>query len=129
MKLELQSVANFLTHLLTEVLTKEEQDRFQAACEDFLTRRFQSSWDPEKPWRGSGYRALRLNAFEFEPVISQICLMSHLSIAPVQRALGKFPCVLFTDPLDVSYKMEDGPLISLYSKGDQAWQSKTAEPL
>ena len=122
MKLELLTVSNFLIHLLADALSKAQQEQFQNACIDLLTRRFESGWNPMKPWRGSGFRTLHLH--QFDPVISQICLMSHIPIDLVQKTLSKFPCTLFTDPLDVSYKMENGPLLSLYSGGDEVWEPK-----
>lgn len=117
MKLELQSASNFLVHLIRlgrkKNIHERQLEEFGAALTEALRRRYRDHWFPEKPFKGSGYRCIRING-KMDPVIAQAgekCgLAPHLihSIFPSELTM-------WIDPLEVSYRIgENGSICVLY---------------
>jgi hypothetical protein len=70
-------------------------------------------WFPENPFKGSGYRCIRING-KMDPVIAQAAKSCGVSVQLVQST---FPSELtmWIDPLEVSYRVgENGPICVLY---------------
>jgi protein Tob/BTG len=116
MKLELQSASNFLVHLVRlgrRNINETQLEKFRNALMDALRRRYRDHWFPEKPFKGSGYRCIRING-KMDPVISQAgegCGLSPQLIHSI------FPSELtmWIDPLEVSYRIgENGSICVLY---------------
>merc|ERR1711988_1233556 len=74
MKLELQSASNFLVHLVklsSRISVAEEKlVKFRDSLVEVLRRRYRDHWFPEKPFKGPGYRCIRING-RMDPVIAQ----------------------------------------------------------
>jgi protein Tob/BTG len=130
MKLELQSASNFLVHLVRlgrRNINETQLEKFRVALVEALRRRYRDHWFPEKPFKGSGYRCIRING-KMDPVISQAgegCGLSPQLIHSI------FPSELtmWIDPLEVSYRIgETGSICVLYefkegsSTGGEAWR-------
>lgn len=130
MKLELQSAANFLVHLIRlgrRNISENQLDDFREAVVDTLRRRYRDHWFPEKPFKGSGYRCIRING-HMDPVVAQAAESCGLSAATIHKT---FPSELtmWVDPLEVSYRIgENGSICVLYeykentSNNQAAWQ-------
>lgn len=120
MKLELQSASNFLVHLVKlgrANLSDSQLDRFRSAVVEVLRRRYRDHWFPEKPYKGSGYRCIRING-KLDPVIVQAAESCGLS---PQLVRSTFPSELtmWIDPLEVSYRIgENGSICVLYEFKD-----------
>ena len=116
MKLELQSAAYFLVHLIKlgrRNINEVQLEKFGLALVEVLRRRYHDHWFPEKPFKGSGYRCIRING-KMDPVIAQAGESCGLSAALVHST---FPSELtiWVDPLEVSYRIgENGSICVLY---------------
>ena len=116
MKLELLSASNFLVHLIRLAkrnVTESQLGKFRESLIEVLRRRYRDHWFPEKPFKGSGYRCIRING-KMDPVIAQAGDSCGLSAAFLHST---FPSELtmWIDPLEVSYRIgENGSICVLY---------------
>lgn len=115
MKLELQSAANFLVHLIRRKHTGSDVqlEKFKVAIVEVLRRRYRDHWFPEKPCKGSGYRCIRING-RLDPIIAQAAEIVGM---PANTIHQTFPSELtmWIDPLEVSYRIgENGSICILY---------------
>jgi protein Tob/BTG len=138
MKLELQSAANFLVHLIrlgrrNPAVGEQQLEKFKAAVVEVLRRRYRDHWFPEKPFKGSGYRCIRING-KMDPVIAQAAETCGLASNLIHQT---FPSELtmWIDPLEVSYRIgENGSICVLYEykpskkEGSDALQSEAWKP-
>jgi protein Tob/BTG len=117
MKLELQSASNFLVHLVklsSRISVPEEKlVKFRDSLVEVLRRRYRDHWFPEKPFKGSGYRCIRING-RMDPVIAQAG--EACGIEPsVIHATFPSELTMWIDPLEVSYRIgENGSICVLY---------------
>lgn len=116
MKLELLSASNFLVHLVRlsrRGVTETQLARFHDALIDVLRRRYRDHWFPEKPFKGSGFRCIRINA-KFDPMIGEAGESAGLS-AKFLHSIFPGELTLWVDPLEVSYRIgENGSICVLY---------------
>ena len=117
MKVELKSASNFLVHLIRlssrSAISDSLLEKFRLSLEEVLRRRYRDHWFPEKPFKGSGYRCIRING-RMDPVIAQAGEACGLS---PQLIHNTFPSELtmWIDPLEVSYRIgENGSICVLY---------------
>jgi len=116
MKLELLSASNFLVHLIRLAkrnVGESQLQKFRDCLIEVLRRRYRDHWFPEKPFKGSGYRCIRING-KMDPVIGQAGDSCGLSSAFLHST---FPSELtmWIDPLEVSYRIgENGSICVLY---------------
>jgi protein Tob/BTG len=133
MKLELQSASNFLVHLVRlssrSNIPDEKLDKFRDCLVEVLRRRYRDHWFPEKPFKGSGYRCIRING-RMDPVIAQAGEVCGLD---PQQIHSSFPSELtmWIDPLEVSYRIgENGSICVLYEfkedSQNEAWRPNNA---
>lgn len=116
MKLELQSAANFFIHLIMlgrRSINPSQLEKLRLSLVDVLRRRYRHHWFPEKPFKGSGYRCIRING-KMDSVISQACDTCDLSPHLVHSALPS-ELTMWIDPQEVSYRIgENGAICVLY---------------
>jgi protein Tob/BTG len=116
MKLELYSASNFLVHLIRLAkrnVGESQLQKFRDTLIGVLQRRYKEHWFPEKPFKGSGYRCIRING-KMDPVIGQAGESCGLSSAFLHST---FPSELtmWIDPKEVSYRIgENGSICVLY---------------
>ena len=116
MKLELLSATNFLVHLIRLARRNVGESRLQKFRDcliEVLRRRYRDHWFPEKPFKGSGYRCIRING-KLDPIIDQAGMGCGLSTTFLQET---FPSelTLWIDPLEVTYRIgENGSICVLY---------------
>lgn len=127
MKLELQSASNFLVHLIRlgrRNLNDAQLEKFRLALIEVLRRRYRDHWFPERPFKGSGYRCIRING-KMDPVIVQAGDSAGLAPTLIHAT---FPSELtmWIDPLEVSYRIgENGSICVLYEfkeNCNEAWK-------
>ena len=91
MKLELQSASNFLVHLVKlssrTSLAEDQLVKFRDSLVEVLRRRYRDHWFPEKPYKGSGYRCIRINN-RMDPVIAQAGEACGLDPLVIHRPTG-----------------------------------------
>jgi protein Tob/BTG len=99
-------------------MSESQLDKFRTAVVEVLRRRYRDHWFPEKPYKGSGYRCIRING-KLDPVIVQAGESCGI---PPHLIRSAFPSELtmWIDPLEVSYRIgENGSICVLYEfKGD-----------
>ena len=116
MKLEVQSASNFLVHLVRlskRNVSESQLGKFRDSLIEVLRRRYRDHWFPEKPFKGSGYRCIRING-KMDPVIGQAADNCGLSSQFLHQI---FPSELtmWIDPREVSYRIgENGSICVLY---------------
>lgn len=113
MKLELQSASNFLTRLICmdhgRTISVAKMNKFRIALIEVLRRRYRDHWFPEKPFKDSGYRCIRING-RLDPILSQAGQDCNLSPILIHDVLPK-DLALFIDPLKVSYRIGGNGLV------------------
>jgi protein Tob/BTG len=116
MKLELLSASNFLVHLVRLArrgVSEAQLARFHDALIDVLRRRYRDHWFPDKPFKGSGFRCIRING-KFDPMIGEAGESAGLS-AKFLHSIFPSELTLWVDPLEVSYRIgENGSICVLY---------------
>jgi len=125
MQVELLSASNFLIHLLRlgrANFTDVQFDKFRQSLTEVLRRRYQFHWFPENPYKGSGYRCIRING-KLDPAIAQAAEISGLSSNIVLRTFPR-ELTLWIDPEEVSYRFgENGSISVLYDASHaEAWK-------
>uniref|UniRef100_A0A8C5TGV6 BTG anti-proliferation factor 2 n=1 Tax=Malurus cyaneus samueli TaxID=2593467 RepID=A0A8C5TGV6_9PASS len=76
-------------------------------------RHYKHHWFPEKPFKGSGYRCIRIN-HRMDPIISKAARQIGLSLPQLYQLLPS-ELTLWVDPYEVSYRIgEDGSICVLY---------------
>ena len=116
MKLEVQSASNFLSHIVRPSkrnVSESKLGKFRNSLIEVFRRRYRDHWFPEKPFKGSGYRCIRING-KMDPVIGQAGDNCGLSSQFLHQI---FPSELtmWIDPREVSYRIgENGSICVLY---------------
>nr|XP_009933130.1 PREDICTED: protein BTG2 [Opisthocomus hoazin] len=78
-----------------------------------LAEHYKHHWFPEKPFKGSGYRCIRIN-HKMDPIISKAASQIGLSVLQLYQLLPS-ELTLWVDPYEVSYRIgEDGSICVLY---------------
>ena len=121
MKLELLSTSNFLVHLIRlgkQNVGESQLQKFHENLIEVLKRRYRDHWFPEKPFKGSGYRCIRING-KMDPIIGQVGEKCGLS-STFLHATFPSELTMWIDPLEVSYRIgENGSICVLYeNKGE-----------
>ena len=130
MKLELLSASNFLVHLMRlgrRNVSESQLSKFRDCLIEILRRRYRDHWFPEKPFKGSGYRCIRING-KMDSIIGQAGEGCGLSSTFLHQT---FPSELtmWIDPLEVSYRIgENGSICVLYEYNEgvtEPWKPST----
>jgi protein Tob/BTG len=116
MRLEIESAANFLSDLLrlhSQCLAPQQLEQFRLTIIDHLLSHYQKHWFPEKPFKGSGYRCLRIN-HKMDPMLAKAGLMCGLNDSALRTFLPN-ELTLWIDPNEVSYRIgENGSICVIY---------------
>jgi len=116
MKLEVQSASNFLVHLVRlsrRNVTEFQLNKFYDALIDVLRRRYSDHWFPERPFKGSGFRCIRING-TMDSLIGSAGESVGLS-SKFLHSIFPSELTLWIDPKEVSYRIgENGSICVLY---------------
>lgn len=112
---EVKSAVDFLANILrTAKVNLKSIEIFQRTLQTLLCNRYQDHWFPEKPFKGSGYRCIRIN-HKMDPLITQAGSACDLSRERLHKFLPH-ELTVWIDPKDVSYRIgEEGSVGLLYS--------------
>lgn len=127
MKDEIVSAAEFLAKLLKigcADVTRKQTDLFRCKMEKSLQEHFRGHWFPQKPYKGSGYRCLRIN-HKMDPIIAKATEACGLRFSDLQ---SYFPneLTVWIDPREVSYRIgENGSICVLFDGADELTESSS----
>jgi len=109
MRREIKDAADFLSNILRKRnISSETLDTFHHTLQLVLCSHYHNHWFPEKPFKGSGYRCLRIVNQKMDPLISRAGAEAGFTESDL---LSLFPSelTLWVDPEEVSYRIgEDG---------------------
>lgn len=112
---EVKAATEFLTKVLrlsNRDLDAQKLDNFDLILQSLLCERYINHWHPEKPFKGSAYRCIRIN-HQMEPILAKAANMSNIPLS----CMDNFPneLTIWIDPTDVSYRFgENGSIGVLY---------------
>lgn len=117
---EVNSVVNFVSKLLRQRSVPTDLiERFRASLSETLHLHYRDHWFPEKPFRGSAYRCVRVVNKVMDPVLVRAGESVGLSHADLLMLLPS-ELTLWVDPNDVSYRIgEDGSIGILYPEEEE----------
>ncbi|CAG0893017.1 unnamed protein product [Cyprideis torosa] len=130
MKREVESAAGFLVNILrlnerSKEVHPQLLDFFRSRLAECLRKHYTNHWFPEMPFRGSGYRCIRING-RLDPVIAQAGKSCGI---PDAFLYSLFPTelTLWVDPKEVSYRIgENGSVCVLYSADNHSAHYSTS---
>lgn len=125
MKDEIKSAVDFLTNILRtrDDVNDMQTTQFNTTLKNLLTSRYQGHWFPEKPFKGSGFRCIRLN-HKMDPLILQAGIMCGLN-QPFLETTFPPELTLWVDPRDVSFRIgENGSVGILFQSEKESTQSQ-----
>lgn len=113
---EVSSAVDFLTQMMRPSCKDEDRlSSFNENLKQKIEGHYQDHWFPEKPFKGSGYRCLRIN-HNMEPIILQAAAESGLTREDLLSMLPN-ELTLWIDPREVSYRIgEEGSVGILYEE-------------
>jgi protein Tob/BTG len=89
---------------------------FGEALEKGLKKKFEGHWYPERPCKGSGFRCVRVNGENLDPVMINATFECGLNLEEVKSYLPA-ELTIWIDPGEVSYRIsEKGPVKILHSE-------------
>lgn len=130
MRSEVVSASNFLIGLLrinNSPLTEVQLTKFQEYMCDCMYNHYKDHWFPEKPFKGSAYRCIRING-ALDPLIERAS--GKMGLSP-DKLYKLFPSELtmWIDPLEVSYRIgENGSICILYDQRPTILSDPTPPP-
>ncbi|XP_064632674.1 protein BTG1-like [Lineus longissimus] len=121
MRKEVSSAVDFITKLLRSSgrVNGDAADTFNVTLTSLLCEKYNNHWFPEKPFKGSGFRCLRIN-HKMEPLITKAAVASGLT---EEQLLLNLPneLTMWIDPHEVSYRIgEDGSVGHVYNAEGEA---------
>lgn len=118
MRIEVKSAADFLVDLLrlnSSGLTDEQLEKFKENVCHILMRHYADHWFPDKPFKGSGYRCIRING-NLDPLIARAGFMMGIASCFL-RSLFPSELTMWVDPMEVAYRIgENGSICVLYEE-------------
>jgi len=113
MHIEIQVALNFVISYLYNKLPRRRVNLFGEELDKALRQKFDGHWYPEKPFKGSAYRCLRIGS-PLDPVIETAAQESGVELNDIRENLPEELSV-WVDPGEVSYRIgEKGVVKILY---------------
>jgi protein Tob/BTG len=121
---EVDSAVTFLAKILSNTnMASDRMDSFKEVLQLTLVNHYQNHWFPEKPFKGSGYRCIRIVNHKMDPLVAHAGASVGLSEKDLLNILPR-EFTLWVDPNEVSYRIgEEGSIGVLY--GDDADSSES----
>ena len=126
MKLEVESTANFLVHLLRLAdcnIKKSSLQRFHDYLIENLYHLCSRHWWPENPIKGSNYRIITINDYGTDEILLRAAKKAHISPYTLYDNLPHL--ILWINPFEVTYRLGE-TIFVLYEYKDEktkAWES------
>ena len=125
MRNEISSAVDFLSNIL-KCKGDELLKLFRENLSDLLCEHYENHWFPEKPYKGSGYRCLRIVNNKMDPLLAKAGASSGISVSELLNILPT-ELTMWVDPEEVSYRIgEEGSIGVLYEGAQQT--SATSSP-
>ncbi|XP_028811366.1 protein BTG1 [Denticeps clupeoides] len=121
MKPEISAAVGFLSRFLRVKghVNDRQLQTFSQSLQDILAEQYQHHWFPDRPFKGSGYRCIRIN-HKMDPLVGQAGQRIGLTIQQLYLLLPS-ELTLWVDPFEVSYRIgEDGSICVLYESQPSA---------
>ena len=119
MHTEIQVALRFVISFLYNKLPRRRVNLFGEELEAALRDKFQGHWYPDKPFKGSAYRCLKITD-PADPVLNRAARESGNPVADIIENLPA-DLAVWIDPGEVSYRMgEKGAVKILYSEKESA---------
>ena len=119
MHTEIQVALRFVISFLYNKLPRRRVNLFGEELEAALRDKFHSHWYPDKPFKGSAYRCLKITD-PADPVLNRAARESGNPVADIIENLPA-DLAVWIDPGEVSYRMgEKGAVKILYSEKEAA---------
>lgn len=113
MRTEINSAVDFLSNLLRTRVALDRVENFRQCLNNTVTTHYEGHWFPEKPFKGSGYRCIRIN-HKMDPLIQRAGVETGITENMLFSILPN-ELTLWVDPDEVSYRIgEDGSIGVLY---------------
>lgn len=114
---EINAAVGFLCNLLRRASRGEIQnvENFDRCLQRLLFERYQNHWFPERPFRGSGYRCIRIN-HNVEPLLKRAADESGLGLNFLLNLPNEL--TIWVDPMEVSYRIGENGSIGVLYKGE-----------
>ncbi|ELT97292.1 hypothetical protein CAPTEDRAFT_24957, partial [Capitella teleta] len=125
MHVEVSVALNFVISYLYNKLPRRRVDMFGEEVEKGLKKKFEGHWYPDQPFKGSGFRCIRISIDKMDYVLTNAAHASGLDIDEVKEYLPN-ELTVWIDPHEVSYRLgEKGVAKILYSdrKDDDGLES------
>ena len=135
---EIQSSGNFLTHLLTlsdlkrnANITDNHFKIFNQNLVDVLKHRYKNHWYPQNSFKGSGFRAIRINSTSLDPIVGLAAELSGIEPELVHNALPR-EVTIWCDPFKTDVRIgENGSIMTIYDYCNpilnKIWRPKTCK--
>lgn len=116
MREEVNSAIDFIAHLVAGGrFGSTTVDTFRQEMHNVLCSHYQDHWFPEKPFKGSGYRCMRIVNQKMDPLIAKAGAGCGLTERDLLKVLPS-ELTMWVDPEEVSYRIgEDGSIGVLYN--------------
>lgn len=128
MKDEVNSAAGFLARLLlARNIAPGTVENFRKTLTSLLFNHYRDHWFPDKPFKGSGYRCIRILYNKVDPIVEKATKACGL---PVEALRSLFPqeLTMWVDPKDVSYRIGENGSIGVLYANDTNSQSVDKPP-
>lgn len=123
---EVDSAVGFLVKILANTnLDNERMDSFKEMLQLIMVDHYQNHWFPEKPFKGSGYRCIRIVNQKMDPLVARAGAVIGLTEQDLLNILPR-EFTLWVDPKEVSYRIgEEGSIGVLF--GEEADSSSESD--
>ncbi|KAF0300184.1 Protein BTG1 [Amphibalanus amphitrite] len=119
MKSEVMAASDFIVNLLRMSspgsLSERELLRFRDTLALVMRNHYHNHWFPEKSYKGSGYRCIRING-QMDPLVAAAgdsCGLDRVFL----RSLFPSELTMWVDPREVSYRIgENGSICVLFDE-------------
>ena len=118
MNIEIQVAENFILNFLFNKLPRRRVNLFGQELKQALLEKFQDHWYPDKPFKGSAYRCLRITDIN-DPVLKR---SARESGNPVSDIIENLPqdLTIWIDPGEVSYRIGEKGSVKILHSENQA---------
>ncbi|KAG0722992.1 Protein BTG1 [Chionoecetes opilio] len=118
MRIEVKHAVDFLIDLLrlnSAGLTDDQLVKFKDVVCQILMRHYADHWFPDRPFKGSGYRCIRING-HLDPLIARAGFVMGIASCFL-RSLFPSELTMWVDPMEVAYRIgENGSICVLYEE-------------
>ena len=119
----MNSAVEFLSGLLVKSRVRDnldtsKMDLFSQTLHMVMCTHYQNHWFPEKPFKGSAYRCIRIVNQKMDPLVKEAGAQCGISSTDLQRVLPS-ELTMWVDPEEVSYRIgEEGSIGVLFDASE-----------